>query len=100
LRRQIGPDGTPFWRGDGREIIERARDGFTSITVSWAQGEPRFGTPTVLFSPKGMPPAAGGVASAISWVVSRDGSRIYWLRGEEQPGWPPGVIDVRTNAVR
>jgi len=100
LRRQIGPDGTPFWRGDGREIIERARDGFTSITVSWAQGEPQFGTPTVLFSPKGVPPAAGSVASAISWVVSRDGSRIYWLRGEEQPGWPPGVIDVRTNAVK
>jgi hypothetical protein len=100
LRRQIGPNGIPFWRGDGREIIELGRDGFVSITVSWAQGEPRFGTPTVLFSSKGMRPPSGSFASATSWAVSRDGSRIYWLRGEEQPGWPPGVIDVRTNAVK
>jgi hypothetical protein len=90
LRRQIGPDGAnPV-----------GRNGFMSIPVSWARGEPQFGTPTVLFSPKGMRPPPGSFAAAIQWAVSRDGSQIYWLQGEEQPGWPPGVIDVRTNAVK
>ena len=98
LRRQIGPPGImPLWRGDGREILEVAPAGVMSIPVTWVRGEPQFGAPTPLFPLKVLRAPVGSFAAAIPWTVSRDGSRIYWLQGVEQPD--SNVIDVRTNAV-
>ena len=99
LRRQIAPGGTnPLWRGDGREILFLGSGGVSSIPVQWTGGEPQFGAPTLLFQASGvLRRPVGSYTGSIPWAVPRDGSRIYWLQGADQPG--SNMIDVRTNAV-
>jgi serine/threonine protein kinase len=98
-RRQIAPEmaGNNYvvWRGDGREILFRARETLMSVPVEW-DGEPKFGSPRKLFS--GLVFPAGGNVSDRPLAVSRDGSRIFWAQGIEQPD--SHVIHVKVGAVR
>ncbi len=84
LRRQIANRGRyPLWSKYGKEILYLDSKGqIWSVPVNAAAGELRFGAPQALFSVR--PPA--GMNGAFSPLeVSRDGSRIYFAQGVEQP---------------
>jgi len=92
LRTQIAPvKGVPIWRKDGREIVIADEESLWSVSVSEAAGALRFGAPELLFSTLRWP--AGSTLQSRPLAVSRDGSRIYFVQGLEQPG--SGVIHVR-----
>lgn len=73
----------PEWRGDGKEIVYLGPDGLMSVEVNTAGTQLRFGPPRKLFSGLRMP--SGANASIRPLAVSRDGSRIYFVQGLDQP---------------
>jgi hypothetical protein len=96
-RRQIAPSGgKPAWRRDGREIAYFDQEAVMSVAVEAAGGELRFGAPSKLFSGLRVPP--GMTASSSPLAVSRDGSRIFWLQGVEQP--ESNMIYIKTGWVK
>jgi hypothetical protein len=82
----------PVWRGDGREILFEAEHAIWSVAVSWSRGVPAFGEPQKMFEGLRWAPAA--VAQSRGLGVSRDGSRIFVMRGVAQPAGD--VIHVMT----
>jgi hypothetical protein len=80
------------WRGDGREILFEAEHGIWSVAVSSSHGVPAFGEPQKLFEGIRWAPAA--VAQSRGLGISRDGSRIFVMRGVAQPAGD--VIHVMT----
>jgi len=96
-RRQIAPSGRwPVWRKDGREIVYLDGNTLMSIPVDGTGSALHFGSPHPLFS--GLRQPAGAVALYMPLAISRDGSRIFWVQGPEEP--ESNVIQVRTNAIR
>ena len=96
-RRQIAQSGSaPIWRGDGREIIYVSRLAVMSVSVERVGNDVRFGEPHELFH--GFRPLPGRNASSRPLAISRDGSRIFWLQGVEQPD--SNMIYIKTGAVR
>lgn len=95
-RRQISPvGGRAVWRGDGKEILYV--NGGAVMSVSVEGGDTlTFGAPRKLFSGLRLP--GGNVASSIPLAVSRNGSRIFWVQGVEQP--ESNVIHIKTGAVK
>ena len=95
-RRQIAPEGAvPVWRRDGKEILYRGRvSTVRSISVDWTSKEPTFGPPQELL--KGLRPEAGTTPLSRPITVSRDGTRIFYAQGAEQP--EANVIYVKTGA--
>jgi Tol biopolymer transport system component len=83
LRRQIANRGRyPVWSKDGKEILYLGpKYRISSVPVSVASGELRFGAPQSLFSVR---PPAGMTIGFSPLDVSRDGSRIYFAQGVEQ----------------
>jgi hypothetical protein len=98
LRRLVGEQQVWYavWRGDGREILYVAGGDLYAVSVADSSGALRLGTPEKLFS--GLREAAGTVVRSQPLAVSRDGERIYWLQGSEQPD--TDMIHVRTRAIR
>jgi len=100
-RRQIadrsGGVGTiiPLWRKDGKEVLYSDGDSLMSIAVRW-HGEPSFAPAQKVFS--GLRNAPGLTPDCHPLAVSRDGSRIFWLQGVEQP--EANVIHVKIGAVK
>ena len=93
LRTQIASDGGRVaWRRDGKEIVYYGRQGLMSVSVDAAGNQLRFGAPHVLFSGLRLP--AGVIAASRPLAISRDGSRIFWVQGTEQP--ESNMIYVRT----
>jgi hypothetical protein len=96
-RRQIAPSGgKAAWRKDGKEIVYFDQPAVMSVTVETVGSELRFGAPRKLFSGLRVPP--GMNASSGPLAVSRDGSRIFWLQGVEQPD--SNMIYIKTGWVR
>ena len=91
-RVQIAAKGAdPIWRQDGKEIL--FVDGYSSVmsvSVSGLPGNLSFGEPQKLFD--GLRRSSSAVSRSKGLDVSRDGSRIYWVQGAEQP--EDGVINV------
>jgi hypothetical protein len=95
-RRQIAPaGGRAVWRADGKEILYVTGNTLMSVTVDGSDTL-TFGAPRKLFSGLRLP--GGTVASSIPLAVSRDGARIFWAQGIEQP--ESNVIHIKTGAVR
>jgi eukaryotic-like serine/threonine-protein kinase len=96
-RRQIAPSGEKaVWRRDGKEILYFDKQTLMSVTVEAAGAELRFGAPRPLFSGLRRPP--GTVQATAPLAVSRDGSRIFWLQGVEQPD--SNMIYIKTGGIR
>jgi len=96
-RRQIAPSGGwPVWRKDGKEIAYLDGNTLMSIPVDGTGSALHFGSPQVVFS--GLRHPAGAISIFMPLEISRDGSRIFWVQGPEQP--EPNLIHVRTNAIR
>jgi hypothetical protein len=94
LRTQITTTccGVPAWRKDGKEIVIADEHGVWSIPVDGEGGSLHFGSPELLFSGIRFP--SGSNASSRPLAVSRDGSRIFWVQGIEQPA--TDVIHILT----
>ena len=93
LRTQIASDGGRIaWRRDGKEIVYYGSQRVMSVSVDTAGDQLRFGAPHVLFSGLRLP--AGSIAASRPLAISRDGSRIFWVHGIEQP--ESNMIYVRT----
>jgi hypothetical protein len=91
LRKQIASAGEfPVWRKDGKEIVYLAQYRVWSVRVDTSDGEFRTAAPEPLFSVR---PSATRVGDVSQLAVSRDGSRIYFPQGVEQPD--ADVIHVR-----
>jgi len=76
FRRQITSSGVfPVWRQDGKEIVywDRRSNEISTISVSGAAGDLRFGSPSPLFV---APPSPGLIRPFTPIAVTRDGSRI------------------------
>jgi serine/threonine protein kinase len=98
LRRQIAPAcNFVQWRKDGKEIVYDDKADLYSVRVETAGGELAFTAPQKLFSGPGPPPPGLNTGSRL-FAVSRDGSRIYWLRGTAQPD--SDVIHIKTGWAR
>ena len=96
-RRQIAAAGAyAAWRLDGKEIVYLLNQRVMSVAVVSQGTELSFGPPHKLFSGMRLPP--GWYASSRPLAVSRDGSRIFWLQGVEQPD--SNMIYVKTGAVK
>jgi eukaryotic-like serine/threonine-protein kinase len=96
-RRQIAPSGEKaVWRKDGKEILYVDKLTVMSVTVETAGAELRFGAPRPLFS--GLRRAPGTSQASTPLAVSRDGSRIFWLQGVEQPD--SNMIYIKTGALK
>ncbi|MEO8369681.1 MAG: protein kinase [Candidatus Solibacter sp.] len=92
LRQPISPTGDhAVWRKDGKEIVIADQGSVWSVPVSGAADGLSFGQRELLFSGLRWPP--GATFQSRPLAVSRDGSRIYFVQGVEQPG--SGVIHVR-----
>jgi hypothetical protein len=93
LRKQIAADysGIPVWRKDGKEIVIAQVQGVWSISVDAKGGGLHFGSPELLFPAVRFPSGYNGSSRPLA--VSRDGSRIFWVQGMEQP--EANVINVR-----
>jgi hypothetical protein len=92
LRQQIVPtSGFPFWRKDGKEIVIADGESLWSVPVFETAAGLRFAEREHLFS--GLRWPASSTFQSRPLAVSRDGSRIYFVQGVEQPG--SGVIHVR-----
>jgi hypothetical protein len=93
LRKQIANSGTyAYWRADGKEILYYDDGRIWSIRVEAAGSDVRFKPPEPLFS---IPEPVGLNFASKPLAVSRDGSRIYFLKSTEQPA-DSDVIYVRT----
>jgi hypothetical protein len=93
LRTQIASDGGRVaWRRDGKEIVYYGSQRVMSVNVDAAGNQLRFGAPHLLFS--GLRLQAGSIFSSRPLAISRDGSRIFWVQGIEQP--ESNIIYVRT----
>ena len=79
----------PVWRGDGAELFFIDPQGqLRSVSVRWSRdGSPTFGLPATL----NVPPIGRGHWGT-PYDVSPDGSRIYFLRRNDDP--PPHEIHV------
>jgi serine/threonine protein kinase/Tol biopolymer transport system component len=79
----------PVWRADGAELFFVDPEGFLrSVPVRWSRdGLPTFGLPTKLNVAR-----IGLGHWGTPYDVSPDGSRIYFLRGNDDP--PPHEIHV------
>ena len=79
----------PVWRGDGTELFFVDPQGqLRSVSVRWSRdGSPTFGLPATL----NVPPIGRGHWGT-PYDVSADGSRIYFLRRNDDP--PPHEIHV------
>ena len=79
----------PVWRGDGTELFFVDPQGqLRSVSVRWSRdGSPTFGLPATL----NVPPIGRGHWGT-PYDVSHDGSRIYFLRRNDDP--PPHEIHV------
>lgn len=90
-RFAISGDGgaQPVWRRDGAELFFVDPQGhLRSVSVQWTRdGTPKFGLPTRL----NVPPVGFGHWGT-QYDVSPDGSRIYFLRENDDP--PPREIQV------
>lgn len=96
LRRQIADHGRyPVWRKDGKEILYADPKGIWSVPISAVAGELRFGAPQFLFSVR-FP--ASMILGFNPLDVSKDGSRIYFVQGVEQPD--ADVIHVKMGWTR
>jgi serine/threonine protein kinase len=96
-RRQIAPSGgRAVWRKDGKEIVYVDGQRVMSVTVEVMGNDVRFGAPSELFS--GLREPALMNASSSLLAVSRDGSRIFWLQGVEQPD--SNMIYVKTGWLK
>ncbi len=96
-RRQIAASGEKaVWRKDGKEILYFDKQTVMSVTVERVGAELRFGAPRPLFSGLRRPPGTTQATSPLA--VSRDGSRIFWLQGVEQPD--SNMIYVKTGALK
>ena len=96
-RRQIAASGrSAVWRRDGKEIVYLGPDGLMSVTVEKSGSELRFSAPVKLFSGLRIP--AGSIAGDTPLAISRDGSRIFWLQGVEQP--ESNIIHVKTGWIK
>jgi hypothetical protein len=78
-----------LWRRDGTELFLMDPTGhLRSVSVRWSRdGSPTFGSPLKLNVP-----AIGRGHWVTPYDVSPDGSRIYFLRRNDDP--PPGEIQV------
>jgi hypothetical protein len=83
--------GIPVWRKDGKEILIASGGDVRSVRVDATSGGLRFGAPETLFSGLRAPGGLNGFSHPLA--VSRDGSRIFWVQGAEQP--ESNVINVR-----
>ncbi len=94
-RRQITPEGyVPMWRRDGREILYRRGETVMAVSVEWSAQGPSFGTPREMI--KGLRASAGQTLLSRPIAVSRDGPRIFYAQGVEQP--EANVIQIKTGA--
>jgi hypothetical protein len=84
------------WRADGKEIVYQAGGDLMSVTVERGADGLRFSAPRRLFT--GLRAPAGVVRQDSPLDVSRDGSRILWLQGPDEPD--TNVIHVHTAAVK
>jgi hypothetical protein len=96
-RRQIAPlGGKAVWRKDGKEIVYVNGDSVMSVTIEAVDTELRFGAPRKLFS--GLRRTPGSNSATGPLAVSRDGSRIFWLQGVEQP--ESNLIYIKTGWLK
>lgn len=97
-RRQfVAPPGYfSEWRRDGKEIVYFGQDGIMSVTVEETGHRTRFGPAQKLFS--GLRVPAGSNASIRPLAISRDGSRIYFVQGVEQPD--SNLIHIETGLLK
>jgi hypothetical protein len=96
-RRQIAPaGGKAAWRKDGKEIVYVNGQTLMSIPVDKKGNDLQFGEPRALFSVARL--SAGMVAGSEPLAISRDGSRIFWLEGIEQPD--SNMLYIKTGWVR
>jgi hypothetical protein len=94
-RRQIAPEGSlPVWRRDGREILYRRGEAIMAVSVEGSADQPSFGTPRELFH--GVRAPAGSSSASRPLTVTRDGARIFYAQGVEQP--EANVIYIKTGA--
>ena len=92
LRTQLAADGeAPVWRGDGREILYLSRSTIYGVPVEVKGDSFHAGTPQALFQIRR---PAGLVGDTMPMAVTRDGSRILFAQGVEQPD--PHLIYVKT----
>jgi hypothetical protein len=84
LRMQLTSTGgdAPIWRGDGREILYRNGTTICSLRVEVKGNTVHASPPETLFEVR-VP--AGLVGDAMPMAVTRDGSRILFAQGVEQP---------------
>ena len=84
LRTQLTSTGgeAPIWRGDGREILYRNGATICSLRVEVKGNTVHANPPETLFEVR-VP--AGLVGDSMPMAVTRDGSRILFAQGVEQP---------------
>jgi hypothetical protein len=84
LRTQLTSEGgrDAVWRGDGKEIIYRQGETLYSLRVEAKGKTIRTSAPEALFDVR-VP--AGLVYEDLPLAVTRDGSRILFTEGVEQP---------------
>ncbi len=81
-----------MWRGDGNEILYRDDVSIGSLPVMVKGNTIHTGPPRVLFKIR----MVGGITGdSMPLAVSRDGSRILFAQGVEQPD--PQLTYVMTN---
>jgi hypothetical protein len=94
LPTQVTTDGgtAPIWRGDGREILYRNGSAICSVRVEAKADRIRPSAPEALFNVR-IPAGLNEASSTIA--VTRDGSRILFAQGVEQPD--PQLTYMMTN---
>ena len=94
LPTQISSSGgrEPVWRGDGKEILYRNGSTIYSVRVEVKGNTIHASQPEALFKVR-VP--AGIVGDSFPMAVTRDGSRILFAQGVEQPN--PQLTYVMTN---
>jgi hypothetical protein len=100
LRRQIaavtGPSNLQ-WRRDGKEMIYAGGGSdIYSVRIEVVGSEIRFGAPQKLFSGLRSPP--GLLTGQRPLAVSRDGSKIFWAQGVDQPD--SNMIHIKTGWIK
>ncbi|HUJ50174.1 MAG TPA: protein kinase [Bryobacteraceae bacterium] len=82
----------PVWRGDGKELLYLSGATLYSLRVELEADTIRAAKPEALFNVR-VP--AGLTANSVPLAVTRDGSRILFAQGAEQPD--PQLTYVMTN---